>query len=395
MPWVCCCDAGWKLGGVDVLEHWTQGKRESMAAGEAAARFADSEASSSPAKLLEPAVVMAEVAPDLGRVMLGLTSLVAAFVFPFVALNGLEFHNLAGGIAIVVTGFAYVLLRAGRPLVAIRLMVWSLWLLVAAWAFLIAGIRTPLLFAIPFLIMLGGWFLTRRETVLMAAATVALLTLLAWGESAGWLAIRIERGAWAWWFTMVPLVLLGALVTVSLRRRLLRHHGRVAELTRQIVHLARHDPLTGLFNRSAMMEILAGALARASRGNHLVAVLFIDLDDFKLINDKHGHGVGDHVLAEVAERLGQEVRVSDAVARFGGDEFVAVLTDLADLEAVDNAVQRVRASLHAPVALDGGRAVAARASIGVAVMPRDGMDAEALIRHADADMYHAKARRPA
>lgn len=370
-------------------------ERERLAAGTAAGERRG-QGETSLGALLEPAAVMAVVAPELGFLMLGVTILSAVVGVIFALVNGPAFENLAGLIAFAVAGVAYVLQRSGRPFLAVRVMIWGLWGLLAIWGFIVAGLHTPVLFGFPFLLMLCGLLLLRREAVLMATATVLLLTLLAWGEFSGWLPGRVQRGPWAWWFSMAPMVVLGMLVTVSLRRRLEHHHGQVAVLTRQVVHLARHDPLTGLLNRSAMLEFLAAALSRAERGKHLVAVLFIDLDDFKRINDCHGHCAGDNVLSLVAERLRGAIRLSDAVARFGGDEFVVVLTDLADLEAVDLALQRVQASLKTPLALECGESVMARASIGLAVSPRDGMDVETLIRHADAGMYRIKAQlRPA
>jgi diguanylate cyclase (GGDEF)-like protein/PAS domain S-box-containing protein len=165
---------------------------------------------------------------------------------------------------------------------------------------------------------------------------------------------------------------------------------RAAE--QEIAHLAFHDHLTGLPNRTLLEEHLSIALARAARQGHSVALLFLDLDDFKLVNDNFGHVAGDQVLGEVASRLRSVTRASDLLARQGGDEFLLLLTDLGDdPEAVAGAVAtKLTAALERPFALDGS-SFHIGASIGISLFPRDAASADALMRHADAAMYRAKA----
>ncbi len=155
----------------------------------------------------------------------------------------------------------------------------------------------------------------------------------------------------------------------------------------QLVHLALHDPLTGLANRTLLVDRIAQALARLERQSELVALLFIDLDQFKLVNDALGHGAGDELLAEVAARLGVAARSHDTVARLGGDEFVILCEGLADEDEATSIARRVTAQLADGFQVDGSTLFVS-ASIGVATSPVDGP--EDLLRNADAAMYRAK-----
>lgn len=156
----------------------------------------------------------------------------------------------------------------------------------------------------------------------------------------------------------------------------------------RLVHLATHDPLTGLPNRNLLEDRLGHATARARRTRRPFAVLFLDLDRFKVINDTLGHEVGDEVLREVAERLAEAVRPGDTVARLGGDEFVIVVEDLLVADTVDLVVERVLAAFEEPVRV-AGREFAVGASLGVLVST-DGAEPRILLRDADTAMYTAK-----
>jgi diguanylate cyclase (GGDEF)-like protein/PAS domain S-box-containing protein len=152
--------------------------------------------------------------------------------------------------------------------------------------------------------------------------------------------------------------------------------------------LANHDALTSLPNRALFLDRLAQAIARSRWQRRLVAVLFVDLDQFKNINDSLGHTVGDEVLRALATRLGSTVREGDTVARFGGDEFVILLDNVANAEDVGNVARKVLDALTPPVNV--GTSLHLGASIGVSICPADGEDPDTLVRNADIAMYRAK-----
>ena len=161
-------------------------------------------------------------------------------------------------------------------------------------------------------------------------------------------------------------------------------------LEEQLRHQAFHDVLTGLANRSLFRDRLGHALARAARGGRPTAVLYLDLDDFKAVNDRLGHAEGDRLLVAVAERLRSATRDGDTVARLGGDEFAIIVEETNPTEA-SLAAGRILEEVARPFDL-GERQVAARASIGIAIRLADGGDADELLRRADIAMYAAKAR---
>lgn len=158
----------------------------------------------------------------------------------------------------------------------------------------------------------------------------------------------------------------------------------------ELEHQATHDSLTDLPNRNLLRDRIQQALVFGDRYGHSVAVAFLDLDNFKLVNDGLGHAVGDQLLKRVAERLIQALRATDTVARLGGDEFVLVM-QYASKEHIASHLQRLLQAIAAPFAIEG-REVYATFSVGVAVYPEDGRDPDTLLKNADAAMYKAKAQ---
>ncbi len=157
--------------------------------------------------------------------------------------------------------------------------------------------------------------------------------------------------------------------------------------------LAHHDPLTGLANRSLFNDRLASSLSAAHRHQSKLALLFLDVNDFKFINDTHGHAMGDRMLCVIARRLESCVRETDTVARIGGDEFIVLLTDIQSADAVSMKVDEIAVVLAEPLGFEFGKIKTASCSIGVAFYPADGVDADTLLSHADDEMYRLKWRR--
>ena len=160
-------------------------------------------------------------------------------------------------------------------------------------------------------------------------------------------------------------------------------------IQQRIQHLAYHDNLTSLPNRSLLQDRLAHAIARAERSHRKVAVLFIDLDNFKNINDTLGHDVGDELLRQVARRLSECVRIEDTIARQGGDEFIVLLDSLEDGRAASVVAQKVLNALRQPFSL-GASEQHVSGSVGIALYPEDGRDAQTLMKNADTAMFHGK-----
>ncbi|MBZ0068208.1 MAG: EAL domain-containing protein [Thiobacillus sp.] len=161
------------------------------------------------------------------------------------------------------------------------------------------------------------------------------------------------------------------------------------EAEAQISQLAYHDALTGLLNRFSLQHQLDQALAMAHREQHMMAVIFLDMDRFKTVNDTLGHAVGDGLLIEVAHRLRHNVRSSDIVARLGGDEFVIVLTEVEDVTAAARLAGKICQVLAQRYNV-GENEIHSTASLGLAIFPNDGENGETLMKNADTAMYHAK-----
>jgi len=178
--------------------------------------------------------------------------------------------------------------------------------------------------------------------------------------------------------------------------QLIRRAGIAHDITEakqqeeRIQHLAYHDVLTGLPNRTLVFDRLAHGLAHAQRAKSLLAVMFLDLDRFKTINDTLGHWAGDQLLRQVAARLQQVLRAEDTVARLGGDEFLVVLEDLPEISQVAHVADKILRAHEQPFDLNG-QELHVTVSLGIAIYPRDAADAQTLLKYADTALYKAKA----
>lgn len=188
-------------------------------------------------------------------------------------------------------------------------------------------------------------------------------------------------------FLSISVFTVGTSYSVSLACYLRTHHG--------LLSLAQQDVLTGLPNRRHFEDTLSRELARSQRTGSAFALCMIDLNRFKEVNDRYGHGVGDALLIEVAQRLRQGIRQSDFAARLGGDEFVVLVRDISENNSSDAVLQPLRCAVNGPLVLAQGAVrthihINVSISIGVAIWPTDGADAERLLHIADEQMYADK-----
>ena len=206
----------------------------------------------------------------------------------------------------------------------------------------------------------------------------------------------LERPSWwtpAHAIVLLALALIATLATlgwvVTLRRRIEHQARKLRESEQLFRHMAMHDTLTGLATRRRLQERLDVALEDAKRRGTGLAVLMVDLDGFKDINDTYGHPAGDEVLRETANRLSRAVRKADTVARLGGDEFVVLLRELTDLQAAERIASIIVGALAEPIAIEEYE-VRVSASVGVCAIPAGAIDAKDLLKNADEALYQAK-----
>lgn len=182
----------------------------------------------------------------------------------------------------------------------------------------------------------------------------------------------------------IAAVLLGALIAFAVIRAVRQRGARDA-------YLATHDPLTDLPNRALLMDRLQQAMRSCERRKGRLGLMFIDVDHFKRINDNHGHAIGDQVLLTVRDRIEQQLRKSDTLARLSGDEFVVLLEQVADSEAVQASADRVVAAFAEPARLND-RMIAISVSVGLALYPDHGHNRDELLSHGDTAMYQSKSK---
>lgn len=176
---------------------------------------------------------------------------------------------------------------------------------------------------------------------------------------------------------------------VQERHLLEQELARVTEQQQQAHHASLHDALTGLPNRVLFNDRLEHGIEQAKRQGWTLAVMFLDLDQFKVINDTHGHDVGDAVLLSIAQRLTDTTRTDDTISRHGGDEFLYLLMDVNDRQDAAIVAEKIIQAVHLPCVTSAGE-LSVSTSVGIALYPTHGNTAAALIAHADAAMYQAK-----
>jgi diguanylate cyclase (GGDEF)-like protein len=294
-------------------------------------------------------------------------------------------------------GACQYLNHKGHGDVANLVLLGSLLVIVSALMWVAEGLHDVVLLTFPVLLIMTGLLVNRQNFFIMMGFMFAYLVVLAAATDVYHLRVDTPLSSNMEMLrdTLLILAVSGLAVFYSVNDL----HGAMAKLRTEIAHfhesqkhltyLSQHDVLTGLPNRSMGRERILQALNDASRHQFSVALLFVDLDNFKAINDSLGHNVGDDFLKQVAHRLRSAVRKSDIVSRHGGDEFVIGLTDVADIQDVSSAANTILASLTQPF-LARDTELATSCSIGIAMFPADGADYESLLRQSDIAMYQAK-----
>jgi diguanylate cyclase (GGDEF)-like protein len=243
----------------------------------------------------------------------------------------------------------------------------------------------------------AGMLYSSRTMIIGTATLLAAMLVIAWLHLQGIISPAIVRSEFAvapssWLVELMCATVFIAIVLPTLRNfvevneRWMSEHERRRE---KIAYLAMHDELTGLLILSSAMDRLSMACNRYHRSGGLLAVLFIDLDGFKAVNDKYGHAAGDAALMAVAARLSGRLREQDTVARIGGDEFIVVLENVSAQSAIAELAEDLVALIVQPIEFEGQQ-LHIGASIGVALCPQDGISAQSLLRNADIAMYRSK-----
>jgi diguanylate cyclase (GGDEF)-like protein len=301
------------------------------------------------------------------------------------------------GVALLSVLLGRLLNRSGRVDASVALVLFSLTGLVTVSLWFSQGLYSGALLAYPGILIVAGMVAPLRLFIgllLSILASVAFLTYAALSGLQTFTPLPIGLGRMVNISAILTMCAAAVwLLANDLRRTLLRlQHEilRVRASEASFTHLARHDPLTNLPNRLLIGDRMERAIARARHDGTRVALLFLDLDNFKTINDSLGHAAGDELLQEVARRLGGSQHEIDTVSRHGGDEFLMAMADIEDVATVSALAIQVQQLLARPFSLKGMQIVTS-ISIGISLFPEDGDDFETLLKHADMAMYQAKA----
>lgn len=299
-------------------------------------------------------------------------------------------------LALVPLGVAYHLNRIGHMQRAAITLLFTLVTVVSGLVFLSQGIHDEAVLAYPALLVFASMFVSRRVLIALLVVIVLALVGVVEADLAGWHHTTIQPSNRGQLLNVVTILTVTAyfvwLMSSDLKhalRRLKADNERILESSARIEVLAHHDSLTNLPNRVLANDRLAQLLASAKRSGSMAAVLYLDIDNFKTVNDSMGHGVGDQLLCQVADRLRGAVRESDTVSRQGGDEFLILLGQVDNEEAAAVAAQKIMDQLSAPMTLQSFE-VFVTCSLGIALHPKDGPDADTLLKNADMAMYRAK-----
>ena len=343
--------------------------------------------------------IVAEPGARMAQRVGELIALLLVVLFAQAAVN-LVFIGVAEAAAIAVALAGLLVAawrsRSGDPVRSLHIVLWTLALLITALTWLGDGVRDLFVIGYPLVLVLAAMTRDRRSLLGLLALVLGSLFWLTLAELQGW---RVwEQTPVGWWsflnraIILVVLAVVARTVAHDLRHAVARAEAegrRAKDNAVRLAFLVQHDALTGLPNRLLVQDRFAQAVARSRRDQAPLALLVIDLDDFRRVNDSLGHGVGDAVLQRMAERLRLLVGEADTLGRLGADEFVIVSSEYPDSEALAVFAQRLLDGLAEPFERDG-LSIACGGSIGVAQFPRDGTSFESLLNRAEAALARAK-----
>lgn len=331
----------------------------------------------------------------LRQVLLALIALVALSLAIALSKQGWLATSLLG-IALLMLALAFEFNRNGNTERAAFIMLITLVSVVSGLVFLSQGVHDEAVIAFPGLLIFASMFGSRRVFFVLLFFIVIVLTMVVGADLSGWHVNVVQPNSWGYLVNVVSILVVTAffvwLMASDLRRAmglLEADNVRILESHAKIDILAHRDSLTNLPNRVLARDRLAQILSMAKRNGSQAAVLFLDLDNFKTINDSLGHSVGDQLLCLVADRLMGAVRESDTVSRQGGDEFLILLGHVDDEDAATAAVTKIMRQVSAPLLINGLE-VMVTGSLGIAMFPKDGTDEDTLLKNADMAMYRAK-----
>ncbi len=299
-------------------------------------------------------------------------------------------------VATGILGLGIWLTHCGHVDQAAKIMLVTVTVAVSGLIYLSQGIRDEAVLAFPGILIFASMFGSRRLYVGLVGVIFTVLGLVVAANQWGWHVNVVQPVHWGQLVNVLVILAVTAffvwLMASDLRRALTQLQAdnlRITESYERIDVLAHQDALTGLANRTLARDRMEQTIALARRNQCQAAVLFLDLDNFKTVNDSMGHSAGDVLLCEVAKRLVASMRDSDTVSRQGGDEFLIILGGLADEEAATSAAVKIVEQLSAPFAI-AGEEVSTTGSLGIAMYPKDGTTVDSLLKHADLAMYRAK-----
>lgn len=310
--------------------------------------------------------------------------------------NGTTITVMTLGVGVLLVAGAYWLAKRGATQQAAAILITSL---IATLSFLVlrnGGVQDEAMLAFPALLVFAALVGNKWLMWAITLWTLLFIALLAWLQSRGWFGgLSPARGYSAYVYTAI--ILLVTAISVgwlasdlrNVLNKLNREHQKLTDSQAEISYMAHHDALTGLPNRLLIHDRFQQVVARAQRHQSKAALLFLDLDNFKSINDTHGHFTGDKLLKQIAEALSETLRASDTVGRQGGDEFLVLLDELhGDADAAHIAEKLIAKVEQTGREFDVDCQLSC--SIGIAVYPLDARDFETLLKKADVAMYAAK-----